>query len=173
MATQVVAPTQTLKALIRACLAKCRNARDAASSMAVNLVMKTDMARQIVQEAVEEGIDAELQTAYKDQRYAALRGQVTEVVKGARLRVAAAVSRISDFPLPNGTALRDSHKSEVMAAATHWMAQAETMLGRGLWLRRIAEKMPDDERTVGEVLSDKKLQALLDAARRHAAEAAK
>lgn len=165
---------KTLPDVVRECLAAAGNNRDTASQMAVAYVLRSGMAREIVREAVEEGIDKVLHSQYKHQRAAALRGRIERVVSGARLRVAEAVARISDFPLPSGTTLRDSLRADVLAAERHWMAQSETMLGRGLWLRMIAERMrPDETRTVGQIFSDKKLEALLDTARKRATEAAK
>jgi hypothetical protein len=152
--------------VVKASLGACKNDRARALTMAVGEVLANiRLNRSLVEQAVQEGIDSFLALAYKDQRKTALYERIGRVVDGARIRVTETMSRISDFPLPSGKSLRDGLRTDVMAAATHWLAQAKTMLDRGIWLRMIAKKMPNDETPVGKVFSDDQLQKMLAMAR--------
>lgn len=56
--------------------------------------------------------------------------------------------------------LLDMRRPEVLAAAERREDRAAAEMARATWLRKIAEALPDDEHTVGEVLSDEQLVVL-------------
>lgn len=79
------------------------------------------------------------------------------------VRLVESTFTLLDFPLWDGTRLRDADKYKVLESAEKYEAQANTMMVRGLWLRSIAKKTPKDKK-VGEVLTIEALQSLLDKA---------
>lgn len=68
------------------------------------------------------------------------------------------------FPLPGGKALQDAKASDLSAAQSFYQGQSADMAHKARWLQLVAQSIPDGK-TVGEVLSDKRLRELQEEAR--------
>jgi hypothetical protein len=65
-----------------------------------------------------------------------------------------------NFPLAGGLRLRDATRAEVAAQAQMYATHGADMLHKARWLATIAARLPDDEATVGEVLTDGEVETL-------------
>lgn len=85
-------------------------------------------------------------------------------VTGAHRVVQLATGTLLMFPLPGGKKLSEATREEIAEAATFYEAQAGDMAIKARWLRLVAQSVPGDK-TAGDVLSDKRLRELQEAAR--------
>lgn len=64
-----------------------------------------------------------------------------------------------DFPLPGGLPLRHATKDDLIAASEFYEKQANDMLWKAKWLKRIIDGM-GRKRTVGNAMTDEQLERL-------------
>jgi hypothetical protein len=69
-----------------------------------------------------------------------------------------------DYPLRDGTKLKDATREAIVADAKHLEAQANTMSQRAKWLQLIAQSVGDGKRC-GDVVSEDRARELLEEAR--------
>lgn len=72
---------------------------------------------------------------------------------------------LMDFPLMDGTPLRNASKDAVRTNAEAYYEQADDMRWKSRWLALVAAKLPDGKKTVGQVLSEESLNKLRAEAR--------
>ena len=65
-----------------------------------------------------------------------------------------------DFPLREGTRLGDATRPEVAEAADWYGVLAKTNGTNATWLKSVARALPDDEKTVSDVLSEDQARRL-------------
>ena len=80
--------------------------------------------------------------------------------KGKRVRARARTNMSLYFSLPNGKALGEATKSEVLQAASFYDKQSADMAWKARWLFKVAAKMPDRRKKVKSVWSEKQLRDL-------------
>ena len=74
--------------------------------------------------------------------------------RAAAAALAAVGSALLDFPLPHGGRLRHATRGDVRRAAAFYSRQAGDMRAKATWLSRIAKRLDDDDRPVGDVLTE-------------------
>lgn len=80
-------------------------------------------------------------------------------VTGSARVVQLAAGNLLMFPLPGGKKLGEATRSDISAAAEFYSKQAGDMGHKARWLQLIAQSVPDNK-TVNEVLTDKRLREL-------------
>ena len=83
---------------------------------------------------------------------------------GASRVVQLAAGNLLMFPLPGGKKLAEATRAEIAEAAGFYDRQAGDMAHKARWLRLVAQSVPA-AKTVGDVLTDKRLRELQEAAR--------
>ena len=70
--------------------------------------------------------------------------------------------RLMYFPLPidGQPLLKDSTKVQILQGADYYLSHIKEPLKWGTFLKRVAAKLPDNNRTAGEVLKEKDLEAI-------------
>lgn len=76
---------------------------------------------------------------------------------------------LMDFPLPGGKKLGDATRAEVSAAAEFYRRQAVDMSSKAVWLRFVAQSVPENQR-VSEAMTSERLIELRDRAEGRAEE---
>lgn len=89
---------------------------------------------------------------------------VASRVTGAHRVVQLATGTLLMFPLPGGKKLGEATRDEIGIAASFYDAQATDMGTKARWLRLVAQSVPGDK-TAADVLTDKRLRELQEAAR--------
>lgn len=89
---------------------------------------------------------------------------VASRVTGAHRVVQLATGTLLMFPLPGGKKLGEATREEIGEAATFYETQSKDMGVKARWLRLVAQSVPGDK-TAADVLSDKRLRELQEAAR--------
>lgn len=89
---------------------------------------------------------------------------VKSKVTGSHRVVQLAAGTLLMFPLPGGKKLGEATREEISAAATFYEAQATDMGVKAKWLRLVAQSVPG-EKKAGDVLNDRRLRELQEAAR--------
>lgn len=85
----------------------------------------------------------------------------SDSAEGIRLMAQETRRRLLDFPLRGGKRLGDATRPEV-ADAADWYETLRKANGKNAkWLHAVAKKLPDDEKVVSDVLSEKQAHALL------------
>lgn len=74
---------------------------------------------------------------------------------------------LMDFPLMDGTPLRNATREEVRVNAEGYYKQASDMRWKSRWLALVASKIPqqDDKKTVGQALTESVLRELQEKAK--------
>ena len=83
---------------------------------------------------------------------------------GSHRVVQLAAGTLLMFPLPGGKKLGEATREEIAEAAQFYDAQATDMSVKARWLRLVAQSVPGNK-TAGDVLTDKRLRELQEAAR--------
>jgi predicted NBD/HSP70 family sugar kinase len=65
-----------------------------------------------------------------------------------------------NFPMAGGLRLRDANRAAVSAQAQMYATHGADMMHKARWLATIAARLPDDDATVGEVLTDGEVETL-------------
>ena len=70
--------------------------------------------------------------------------------------------RLMYMPLPikDQVLLKDANKVQILEASSYYLSRIKDSLKWGTFLKKVAALMPDDERTAGQVLKEKDLEAL-------------
>ena len=70
--------------------------------------------------------------------------------------------RLMYMPLPikDQVLLKDANKTQILEASTYYLSRIKDNLKWGTFLKKVAALMPDDERTAGQVLKEKDLEAV-------------
>lgn len=89
---------------------------------------------------------------------------VASRVTGAHRVVQLATGTLLMFPLPGGKKLGEATREEIAEAAQFYETQATDMGVKARWLRLVAQSVPGNK-TAADVLSDKRLRELQEAAR--------
>lgn len=89
---------------------------------------------------------------------------VPSKVTNAHRVVQLAAGTLLMFPLPGGKKLGEATREEITAGADFYAAQSEDMAVKAKWLRLVAQSVPG-EKKAGDVLSEKRLRELQEAAR--------
>ena len=87
-------------------------------------------------------------------------------VTGAHRVVKLAAGNLLTFPLPGGKKLGEATRDDVAEAASFYKSQSEDMGHKARWLQLIGQSIPADK-TVADVLTDKRLRELQSEARNH------
>ena len=72
-------------------------------------------------------------------------------------------SFLDGFKLTSGKRLRDALRADVIADANFYIAQATDMSAKGRFLQRIAERMTDDKKSVGDQVTEDMALSIRDA----------
>lgn len=95
---------------------------------------------------------------------AAATPRATDLSQSASRVVHLASGTLTMFPLPGGRPLGEATRDEISAAAGFYETQAGDMATKARWLRLVAQSVPG-ERKAGEVLTERRLRELQEAAR--------
>jgi hypothetical protein len=85
-------------------------------------------------------------------------------VTGSHRVVHLATGTLLMFPLPGGKSLGQATRDDISKATEFYASQSKDMGHKARWLQLVAQSVPDGK-TVGEVLTDKRLRELQEAAR--------
>jgi hypothetical protein len=72
---------------------------------------------------------------------------------------------LMDYPIYGGRRIGDCNRQELLTGANSYRTQADDMLVKARWLRLVADKLPDDRKTVRQALKEDTLAALRQQAR--------
>lgn len=86
-------------------------------------------------------------------------------VTGSYRVVQLAAGTLLMFPLPGGKKLGDATREDITAAASFYETQSADMAHKSRWLRLVSQHI-EDGKTVGDVMTDKRLRELQEEARR-------
>lgn len=162
-------------ALAREALAKCDgNTGEAAKLLDKRLLRDKALRMSIIEQAVSVAVTDAARRAHIANRYCvvsamkrrAVRQEQQPVKNGATPSAAIAFSNamtrtILDFPLTDGTPLRDAGREHLERALTHYRKQANSMNARANFFARILEMLPENK-TVGQALDAETVQAAWD-----------
>lgn len=85
--------------------------------------------------------------------------RVKSLVAGASRVKKLAAGNLLMFPLPGGKRLTDANRAEITKAVHFYDSQSRDMGQKARWLQLVAQHLEDDK-TVGEVLTDERLREL-------------
>ncbi len=80
------------------------------------------------------------------------------------LRLLQTTDSLLEFPLWDGTRLKEATRVQVIETAEKYESQATTMAHRGRWLRAVAAKATNDDERIGDVVDAATAQQLFEAA---------
>ncbi|MCZ4500998.1 MAG: hypothetical protein JWQ74_3553 [Marmoricola sp.] len=142
-----------LPSLAREALSKADGkTEDAIAILDARLKKDSELRKTLISEAVLEAARQSISIAHRNDRAAIVRS-----VGSSRAAVEALAGGIMrgllDFPLMDGTKLRDASKDDLAPAISHYQSQAATMTHRARWLVAIEKLVPAQGR-VGDVVDE-------------------
>ena len=121
--------------------------------------------RLLLEPLIDVAIWEAVRLAGRQTRSKIMRGASPDNTNGLELMASATRDRcLLDFTLRNGLKLRDAHRPDVIEAADHYAVNSITMGIRGRWLHAIVRRLPDDQKSVGDVCTEEAACKLYDAA---------
>lgn len=156
--------TITLLSLAREALAQAEGkTEDAVAILDKRLKRNKDLRLQLLAQAVKDAAKTAVSLAHRSERATILRTIVTRHETDPQGPVKALARMwtrsLLDFPLLDGTKLREATRDDLDRAIHHYRSQADTMSKRAAWLTAIAEHVPA-QGCVGDVVDDELAQRL-------------
>ena len=117
----------------------------------------SNLRKAVISEAVKEASKTAISLVHRIDRATIMRAIARPVAlngkEGVRSLAAGLARSLLDFPLLDGTKLRDAGKEDLGRAIAHYQSQADTMAHRARWLAAVDLLVPAEGR-VGDVLDD-------------------
>ena len=156
----------TLYQLAVGALADNANNADIAEEFVFSLLLNDQaLLRSLVRSAVKSAVTTNVGKAIRNQREVIF-DKARAAAHGKRIALAhieSVKSSFLDFPLADGTRLRDATRVEVLEAVARYEKQSETMAHRARWLRALADIVPAGRR-IGDFIDEGKAKELFEKA---------
>jgi hypothetical protein len=146
----------TLHTIAREFLADAQGDPKQAAMDMQDYLAEPSVRRAITEDAMKIAIAASM-AAVRTYDRAAIEHQAQQQALGIMRRAGSVDHAMMRFPLPFGGILADASKADIMRAVEHYEVSAATQQRRAAWLRKIADKMPENQH-VSAVLSEADLQ---------------
>jgi hypothetical protein len=157
-------PPAILSALVRRHLQANKNNRAKAMRGAVAEILADEtLLNDVLREVVSETVDRYVRRDLTNQRHRAVSAAM-DITKDAKKRAAESFTSLMNFPMRSGGKLQTAKRPEVGDTSAHYLRSGSVHVQRGLWLQAVAERLPNDDVTVGLAMDATALSGLFNAA---------